>query len=78
VEDLAELEQAAARDANSETLYRRAISLREQQFPGEASLAESLEHYASLLKRMGRSAEAAQVEARAKGIRTKLAETPPK
>ena len=71
-EDLLELELATGRYTEAEALYRRVIDLREHAFPDDLALANSLEHYASFLKRLGRPSEAAKLEARAKGIRTKV------
>jgi len=39
--------------------------------PEHPNVAQSLENYAVLLRTMGRSAEAAEMEARAKAIRAK-------
>ena len=71
-EDLAELEQATGRYTEAAALYRRVIDQREHEFRDDGALANSLEHYASLLKQTGRSTDAANIEARAKEIRVRL------
>jgi len=49
----------------AETLYRRALDIREKALePGHEDLAESTRRLAGLLRRTGREAEAAELEAR--------------
>jgi len=76
VDSLAEWTHASGRFAEAETLYRRAISLREHEFHDQLQEANSIEKYASLLRQLGRAAEAEDLESRAKAIRSKLVSAP--
>jgi len=54
----------------AEPLFRRAIEIRESQLgPDHWTVAESLEEYAKLLRRLGRNGQAEAAEARALAIR---------
>ncbi len=60
--------------AEAEPLYERALAIREEALGAEhPHVAQSLENYAALLRKTGRDAEAARMEARAKAIRAKHA-----
>ena len=56
------------REAEAEVLYKRALAIREIG-NGSADLAETLRDYAALLRTTNRSALAAQLEARAVGLK---------
>ena len=59
-------------------MYQRALSIYEKALgPEHPNVATSLENYAALLRKVGREAEAAGMEARAEAIRAKLAEANP-
>ena len=61
--------------AEAEPLYRRTLTIIEKTLgSGHPNVAMSLENYAALLRETGRSAEANEMEARAKAIRAKHAE----
>jgi hypothetical protein len=50
----------------AEAMYRRAFELRIRHYPaGDPNIAESARDLAALLRRMGRSGDAARIEARA-------------
>ncbi len=58
----------------AEPLFKCALTIREEALgPEHPDLAQSLENYAALLRQTGRSAEATEMEARAKAIRAKHA-----
>lgn len=60
--------------ARAETLYRRALEVLEKaQGPEHPNVAEVLENYAGLLRKMNREAEAEKLEARAHAIRAQHA-----
>ncbi len=66
------------RDAEAEPLYKRALAIDEKALGQEHPLvATSLENYAVLLRKTGRSSEATEMEARAKAIRAKHAKENP-
>ena len=57
---------------------KRALAIREWALgPEHPAVATSLENYATLLRNTGRAAEAAEMEARAKAIRSKHAKDNP-
>ncbi len=65
---------AQSRYAEAEPLIKRALAIEEKALgPEHPDVAQSLENYAALLRKTGRSAEAAKMEARAKAIRAKHA-----
>jgi len=73
-QDLNRLRQPAM----TESLYKRALAIYEKAFgPENSDLATSLENYAGLLRATGRSAEATEMETRAKAIRAKDAGVEP-
>ena len=54
----------------AERLYTRSLAIREKALgPGHQDVAESLENYASLLRKLQRNDEAAAMESRARQIR---------
>ena len=60
--------------ADAEPLYKRALAIKEKTLgPEHPHVAKALANYAALLRRTGRSTEAAKMEARAKAIRAKHA-----
>ncbi len=62
----------------AEPRYKRALAIWEKALgPEHPSVAQSLENYAALLRKTGRSAEAIKMKARAKAIRAKRAERNP-
>ncbi len=68
------LYRAQARYAEAEPLYKRALAIREKALrPEHPNVAKSLENYAALLRKTGRSTEAIKMKARAKAIRAKHA-----
>jgi tetratricopeptide (TPR) repeat protein len=55
--------------AKAEELYRRALATQERSLKWHhPDLVATLEDYAKVLRKLGRSTEATQLEARAKGI----------
>ena len=62
--------------AEAEAQYKRALAIREKALgPDDPLVAQSLENYAALLRKIGgREEEAAKMEARAKAIRAKHAQ----
>jgi len=61
-----------ARYAETEPLYMRALAIREKALgPEHPDTAQVLKHYANLMRKLNRESEAAELEARAKGIREK-------
>ena len=76
--NLAELYRIQGKYTAAEPLHRRALAIRETALgPKHPDVAESLENYAVRLRDTGRSAEAEEMEARAKAIRAKHAEANP-
>ncbi len=70
--NLAELYRLQGRYAEAEPLYERSLAIREKALGAEhPHVATSLENYSALLRKTGRDAEAARMEARAKKMRTK-------
>jgi serine/threonine protein kinase/Tfp pilus assembly protein PilF len=68
--ELAKLHARQGKTAQAEQAYRRALSIREKALGADpTAVAETLEDYAELLRNIGRSGEAVQMEARAKSIR---------
>ncbi len=64
--------------AEAQPLYKRVLAIREKALgPEHPDVAQSLENYSALLRKTGRSDEAAILEARAKAIRAKHAEQNP-
>ena len=64
--------------AEAQPLYKRALAIREKALgPEHPDVAQSLENYSALLRKTGRSDEAAILEARAKAIRAKHAKENP-
>ncbi len=62
----------------AEPLYQPELANREKALgPEHPDVAQGLENYAALLRKTGRSDEAARMEARAKAIRAKRAEQNP-
>ena len=62
------------RQAEAEPLIKRSLAIREKALGQEhPAVAQSLENYARLLRKTGRSDEVAKLEARAKAIRAKHA-----
>ncbi len=56
--------------AEAEPLYKRALAIFEKPLgPEHSDVAQSLENYAALLRKTGRTTDAAKMEARARGIR---------
>ena len=64
----------------AEPLYERSLRIREKALgTGHPAVAQSLQNYAALLRKMNRDTEADKMEARAQAIRAKHAqENPPK
>ncbi len=76
--NLAELYRAQGWYADAEPLYKRSLAIREKALgPEHPHVAQSLENYAALLRKTGRSAEAAKMEAHAEAIRARHAEQNP-
>ncbi len=72
------LYEAQGRYAEAEPLFKRSLAIREKSLGREhPDVATSLENYADLLGKTGRSDEAAKLEARAKAIRAKHARENP-
>ena len=68
--DLATLYSQVGRTAESESLFGRALAIREEALgPDHPDVAETLEDYAELLRQLGRSEEADSLAARAESIR---------
>ena len=66
------------RYAEVELLYQRSLAIWEKALePDHPDVATSLQNYAALLRKTGRTAEADRLEARAKAIRAKHAEQNP-
>ena len=76
--NLAALYWTQGKYAEAEPLFKRSLATVEKALgPEHPLVAQSLENYAALLRRTGRSAEAAKLEARAKAIRAKHARENP-
>ncbi len=72
--NLAALYQAWGRYAEAEPHYRRALAIVEKALgPEHPAVATSLENYAGLLRKTGRTEEAAGMEDRAQAIRARHA-----
>ncbi len=68
------LYKTQGRYAEAEPLLKRALAIREKTLgPEHPRVATTLENYAALLRKTGRTTEAAKLEARAKAIRAKYA-----
>ena len=66
------------RYAEAEPLYKRALAILEKALgPDHPDVATTLENYAALLRKTGRTTEATKMEARAKAVRAKHAEQNP-
>jgi hypothetical protein len=62
--------KAAVMRTTAESLYRRALAIREKALgPDHLDVAATLNHYAALLRKMNRAAEADALDARAQAIR---------
>ena len=62
------------RYAEAEPLYRRSLAIWEKALgPDHPNVATSFDNYAALLRETGRTAEADEMDARAKAIRDKRA-----
>lgn len=70
-QNLGMLYVAQERYEQAEPLLRRALAIWEQG-PESVDLAKSLEHYAGVLQKQGRTAEADALQARAKTIRARV------
>ncbi len=68
--------QVPVRDHNAaqKQVWRALVIVEKALGPDHPHVAASLENYAALLRKTGRSDEAARMEARAKAIRAKRAE----
>ncbi len=70
--NLALLYQVQGKYAEAESLVKRALAIWKSALgPAHPNVAKGLENYASLRRKMGLSAEAARLEARARAIRTR-------
>ena len=70
LDDLAALAVSLGEYPEADTLYRRAVEIHEKINPLEnLALAETLEHYATFLRRVNRAADAESQEFRARTIR---------
>ena len=68
--NLALLYQSQGQYAEAESLYKRALAIREKALgPDHPDVARTLENYAALLRKAQRNTEAEEMEARAKSIR---------
>jgi tetratricopeptide (TPR) repeat protein len=71
---LARVHAVQGKYGEAESLFKKALAIFEMRFgPEHLYVAESLEGYAAVLRKMRREAEAGEAEARAKAIRTKQA-----
>jgi tetratricopeptide (TPR) repeat protein len=71
LDDFAELCRAHRQYTQADTLYQRALAIREKAFgANHPDVAASLENLAALCREMGRDKEAEPLEARAAAIRT--------
>ncbi len=76
--DVAQSLNTRGRHAEDDPLHKCSLAIGEKALgPKHPDVATSLENYASLLRQTGRSAEAQEMEARAKAIRAKHAEENP-
>ncbi len=76
--NLGTLYQARGQHAQAEPLFKRSLAIREKVLgPEHREVAQSLEDYATALRKANRAAEAAPMEARAKAIRTRHAQENP-
>ncbi len=76
--NLAVLYRHQGQYAKAESLYKRALVIREKALgPNHPHVTQSLENYADLLRNMYRESEAEKMEARAKAIRAKYARENP-
>ncbi|HXI42321.1 MAG TPA: tetratricopeptide repeat protein, partial [Bryobacteraceae bacterium] len=72
--NLAAVYMAQRRFTDTARLYQRALPLRERAVGSEhLKLAEALEHYAGVLRKLEEYAEAEKAEVRATGIRVRKA-----
>jgi hypothetical protein len=63
--------RSVARLKTAKQLYRRVLAIREKALgPDHLDVADTLEHYAALLRKMNRDADADALDARAQAIRT--------
>ena len=63
---------AQGRNSEAEPLFKRSLAIREKVLgPEHPAVAESLENYSALLRKLNRESEAATMEERAKIIRAK-------
>ena len=70
--NLAELYREQGDYAKAEPLYKKALAIREKALgPTHPTLAQGLENYAGLLRKLNRIPEAEKLETRAKAIRAK-------
>ncbi len=77
IDDLATTLVDLGKYPEAETLYRRAIAIHEKVIPLQSTaFAEILEHYASLLHRVQRLADAKKTEARADSLRSSSKASP--
>jgi tetratricopeptide (TPR) repeat protein len=75
--NLAAVYRAQGKYAQAEPLYQRALGIYETALgPEHPHVADTLENYADLLRKMERDAEAEEMEKRAKAIRAKHAQEP--
>ena len=70
LEHLAETYQAEGFDSEAESLYKRALAIREKTpTPNRPATVELLGHYAAFLSKSGRTTEAEALTARARSLR---------
>ena len=73
LDTLASLYRDQDRYGEAEPLYQRALAIDEKALgPDHPTVAEDLENYAALLRKMSRLDEALALEVRARSIRDKL------
>ncbi|HET6674086.1 MAG TPA: tetratricopeptide repeat protein, partial [Nitrospiraceae bacterium] len=71
--NLATLHVSQGHYSQAAPLFRRSIAIRETQLgPDHGDVAKTLEEYAGLLRKTDQSADAVELEMRAKAIRAKL------
>ncbi len=76
--NLAELYHNQGRYAKAEPVFERALAIVDKALgPDHPNVATSLENYATLLRKTGRTTEAANLVAQAKAIRAKHAKENP-
>jgi tetratricopeptide (TPR) repeat protein len=74
--ELGELDQARGENALAEAEYERALSIwAKAGLPEHPQVAKILASYAKLLRRLGRTAKAREMEIEAEGIRAKVSAT---